>query len=308
MHLCIFLVNDLCISFASSILGKIRNPYFINKRKQSKSLLEKSKIIPQENIQHVTDLFYFVLSCSGSSYFVDLADGRCTCLEGKNGALCKHQLAASQKFNVFHEPNLFSLLPEMKYFYFEIVTGERASQGFFDLPLTHKHALTQSAQTESKVSIIQKAESLTNSEIRVENDINITIMSNSERIKRREKMINIVDKLDRLASDDPHTLDNPLDTFVKRMENLISTSSTVGIASGLASAFSQYEKKNLKIPKIHFGSSKNKTNKITSKRVFIKKNTSRNLPSDFAVTLNKKRKVPHSFKEKIKRQMPKKRS
>ena len=80
-------------------------------------------------VQHVSAAEYKVEG-SEACYTVDLAVGMCSCPVGDTGALCKHQLAASQtesQFSAVKLPQLFGCSPADKCLLSKIVYGDKSS-------------------------------------------------------------------------------------------------------------------------------------------------------------------------------------
>ena len=96
--------------------------------KKDSSSRTASSLIPMDKVQHVSGAEYRVQG-SDSLYSVDLAVGMCSCPAGDTGAICKHQLAASQ-FSAVKLPQMYGCSPTDKYLLSKIIVyGDRTSYG-----------------------------------------------------------------------------------------------------------------------------------------------------------------------------------
>ena len=238
VHLSSFLIHDLSISFTGSILSKLRNPFFIPDRKKTKLMVNRAAQIPHSNINELSKNLYSVMSSQGDKiYVVDISSGHCSCPQGVSGALCKHQLAITLKVGDFAEATSIVLGHEQKCVYFEVATGETVPHGWFDLPgvstvpvdtKVHNHVET----TDPVHTSVEVPVGPTNS---------TRIMSLDQRHKRNTNILELFNKINSLAESDPETLDQPLDIFVERLGRLVEAKTNTGLASGLATAFSQFQ-------------------------------------------------------------------
>ena len=95
--------------------------------KRNKSSGAASTAVPMEKAQHVSGPEYRVQASESESWYsVDLAVGMCSCPAGDTGAVCKHQLAASQ-FSAVKLPQMFGCSPDDKCLLSKIVYGNKSS-------------------------------------------------------------------------------------------------------------------------------------------------------------------------------------
>ena len=95
--------------------------------KRGNSSKVASCTVPMDKVRHLADCVYEVeASNCNNMYTVDLAIGTCSCPIGDTGAICKHQLAASQ-FSAVRLPQMFGCSPQDKYLLSKIVYGNSSS-------------------------------------------------------------------------------------------------------------------------------------------------------------------------------------
>lgn len=81
-----------------------------------------------DSITEIGSMQYYVFSTANNKqkYFVDMKSNVCSCLEGKSGKICKHQLIVMNKFNVPTSCNTLSIETRKKLYF--IATGEEPSE------------------------------------------------------------------------------------------------------------------------------------------------------------------------------------
>jgi hypothetical protein len=134
-----FVANELDDYFSMRLTSHAFDRFYRNPNAKSKFFDRGQMLIDsfKDDFKQIGDSLYEVPSASGEGrYIVNSAIGHCTCVSGKQGALCKHQCAVTSLFNVAF-PNAPSLSPEDKMTLYQVAQGEKMRPAFFK-PLTPK--------------------------------------------------------------------------------------------------------------------------------------------------------------------------
>jgi len=98
--------------------------------------LSRSAYITRDGIESIGDNLYKVIKEHGLSEFyeVNTAVGYCSCIKGKFGSFCKHQVAV---FNFYKDkmPNLPAISSESRYLLAKLAIGDEVKEKEFHMPL-----------------------------------------------------------------------------------------------------------------------------------------------------------------------------
>ena len=115
-----FIVTSFNSYYRQRLLDVIMNKVNV------KRFLPNDKDVNPKDITDMENLQYLVRSSnSEENYFVDMHICRCSCPQGFNGKICKHQSAVIKKFNINFACNILS--EEQKRTLYTIATGKKPS-------------------------------------------------------------------------------------------------------------------------------------------------------------------------------------
>lgn len=142
VHLVDFVINRMEDYFHKKLIDSAHNRI---------TSLIAAKISELKNITSLQDIIQISPSVfeipdnrkMGYTYAVDTELWICSCNVGQNGALCKHQIAVAQKYNILglHVP---MLMPEQRHLFYTIATGEEFFLDMWLQPVNNCEEMDQS--------------------------------------------------------------------------------------------------------------------------------------------------------------------
>ena len=199
-----------------------------------KRFLPNDKDVNPKDITDMENLQYLVRSSnSEENYFVDMHICRCSCPQGFNGKICKHQSAVIKKFNINFACNILS--EEQKRTLYTIATGKKPSDHLL-MPLL----LSSDEILPDKSTIInEKATDVPSTSVsNMDTDNNESHKENCEdQIVSQWKTF--IEEFNATVltnvRDDPENFKEGVKTFIKNWKKNMTSSSS--LLSGLYTAF-----------------------------------------------------------------------